>query len=165
MNRKVLLAISLFTVFVCCIFVAYNPTIADDNTSNFTDGETFTPINGHFDFRDFSLNSSRTKNFTTKIISNGHTQFIDDTGNITVNYLELDMMVHIKRDKICSFLNGELEKPSWSVDGVVVHQIDFREGPLYSAYYKDSSADVIVYLSTQDEEQTAELMNSLNFTR
>lgn len=165
MNRKVLAVISLLTVFACIVFTAYNPTIAQNYTGNFTDGEIFTPQDGRFDFGDFSLNSTSARNFTTKIISNGHTQFVDDTGNVTVNYLELDRMIRIKRDRTNSFLNGELQKPSWSVDGVAVHQIDFRQGPLYSAYYKDSSEDAIIYLSTPDEEQTAELMNSLSFTR
>ena len=163
MNKKLLLAISLFTVFSCFIFVAYNPTIAEDNTSNFTDGEIFMPSNGEFDFKNFTIKSTDTKNFTTKIISNGHTQFVDDTGNITINYFELDKMIHINKDKVVSFLNGELQKPSWSVDGVEVHQIDFIDGTLYSAYQKNSSSNAIIYLSTPNEQQTANLMNSLCF--
>ena len=165
MNRRVLAAIALLTVFACIIFTAYNPTIAQSYTGNFTDGEIFTPQDGRFDFRDFSINSTSAKSFTAKIITNGHTQFVDDTGNVTVNYLELDRMIRIKRDRVNSFLNEELQRPSWSVDGVVVHQIDFREGPLYSAYYKDSSEDAIIYLSTPDEAQTANMMNSLRFAR
>lgn len=163
MNRKLLLVISLFTVLVCCIFVLCNPTIADDNASNFTDGEMFMPSNEEFNFKNFTIKSTDTKNFTTKIISNGHTQFVDDTGNITINYLELDKMIHINKDKVVSFLNGELQKPSWSVDGVEVHQIGFRDGTLYSAYQKNSSSNVIIYLSTPNEQVTANLMNSLCF--
>lgn len=164
MNRKLLLSVALFTVLVCCVFVSYNPTIAQDYTSNFTDGELFTPENGQFDFKDFSLNSSKTKNFTVKIISNGHTQFIDNTGNITVNYLELDKMIHTNRDRSTAFLNGEIQKPSWSVYGVSVHEIDFRNGDaLYSAFQKDSSRNVIIYLSSPNEKDTAEMMNSLDF--
>ena len=161
MNKKLLLAIALFTVFVCCIFVSYNPTIAQKYTSNFSEGEVFTTQNGHFDFKEFSLNSSKTKNFTARIISNGHTQFVDDTGNITVNYIELYKMIQTKKDDANSFLNGELKKPSWTVDGVLVHEIDFENCELYSAYQKDSSKNTIIYLSTTSERETADLMNSL----
>ena len=164
MNRKLLLIIALFTVFACCVFVGYNPTIAQNYSGNFTDGELFTPVNGHFDFRDFSLNSSKTQNFTVKIISNGHTQFIDNTGNVTINYIEPDKMIPISRDKAVSILNNELEKPSWSVDGVMIHEIDFKSSePLYSAYQKDSSKNSIIYLSTTNEKDTADMMNSLRF--
>lgn len=161
MNKKLLLIIAIFTVFGCCIFVSYNPTIAQNYTSNFNDGEVFTPQNGHFDFKEFSLSSSKTKNFTTRIISNGHTQFVDDTGNITVNYIELDKMIQIKKDETNSFLNGELKKPSWTVNGVLVHEIDFENCVLYSAYKKNSSENTIIYLSTTSEKETADLMNSL----
>ena len=161
MNKKLLLAIAAFTVFVCCIFVSYNPTIAQNYTSNFSEGEVFTSQNGHFDFKEFSLNSSKTKNFTARIISNGHTQFVDDTGNITVNYIELDKMIQTKKDDANSFLNGELKKPSWTVNGVLVHEIDFENFELYSAYHKDSSKNTIIYLSTPSERETADLMNSL----
>lgn len=161
MNKKLLLAIAVFTVFVCCIFVSYNPTIAQNYTNNFSEGEVFTPQNGHFDFKEFSLNSSKTKNFTARIISNGHTQFVDDTGNITVNYIELDKMIQTKKDDANSFLNGELKKPSWTVNGVLVHEIDFENFELYSAYQKNSSKNTIIYLSTHSERETADLMNSL----
>lgn len=163
MNRRVLTAIALLTVFACIIFTAYNPTIAQNYTGNFSDGEIFTPQNGQFDFGDFFLNSTKAENFTAKIISNGHIKFVDNTGNITVNYMELDRMIRINRDMTNSFLNGELQKPSWSVDGVAVHEIDFTRGALYSAYYKDSSENAIIYISTSDERETADLMNSLRF--
>ncbi len=164
MNKRLLIYVALFTIFVCCVFVSYNPTIAQDYSSNFTDGEVFMPHNSHFDFRDFSLNSTNTKNFTTRTISNGHTQFIDNTGNITINYIELNKMIHINKDNTVSFLNDELKKPSWSVDGVSVHEIDFRfYDELYSAYCKNSSENTIIYLSTPNEQETADLMNSLSF--
>ena len=161
MNKNLLLTIAVLTVFTCCVFVSYNPTIAQKYNSSFSEGEVFTPQDSHFDFKDFSLNSSKTKNFTTKIISNGHTQFIDDTGNIIINYIELDKMIHMKRDSANSFLNEELKKPSWTVDGVMVHEIDFNNCKLYSAYQKDSSKNTIIYLSTTNEKETADLMNSL----
>ena len=164
MNRNLLLSISLFTLFVCSAFVFYNPNIATQYTTDFADNEVFIPENSHYDFRTISLNSTTAKNFTTRIITNGFIQLFDDTGKRTVNIIELDKMINSKRDSINSFLNRELEKPSWSVDGVTVHQIDFSSGkPLYSAYMKNSSTNTIVYLSTPDEQETADMMNSLRF--
>ena len=163
MKRK-LIIIALFTVFVCSIFVILNPNIAQDYSDEFCDGEVFTPVNNHYDLRTFSLNSSNTKSFTAKIISNGHSQLVDDTGRITVNVIEPDKMIPAKWNSVNSFLNGELEKPSWTVDGICVHQIDFIfYDELYAAYQKNSTANTIIYLSTPNEQETADLMNSLIF--
>lgn len=164
MNRRLLVYVSLFTLFVCCLFVVYNPNIATNFTTDFSDGEVFTSQNNHFDFKEFSINSSKAKSFTAKIKTIGHTQFVDDTGNITINYLELDKMIQSNRDWHNSLLKKELERPSWSVDGVMVHEIDFiLNDELYSAYQKNSSADAIIYLSTPSEQETADIMNSLAF--
>lgn len=164
MNGRLLLGIVLFTLFACCAFVSYNPNIATEYTTKFIDNEVFTPENGHYEFRTFSLNCTKAKNFTARIMGNGHVRLVDDTGNRTVNVIELNGMIHSKRDSVNSFLNGELQKPSWSVDGVSVHQIDFRSGePLYAAYMKNSTSNTIVYLSTPNEQDTADMMNSLEF--
>lgn len=164
MNMRLLLYISLFTVLVCCLFVNYNPNIATNFTTDFSEGEVFTSQNGHFDFKDFSVNSPKVNNFTAKIKTIGHTQFIDDSGNITINYLELDNMIQSNKDWHTSLLNKELERPSWTVDGVIIHEIDFIfHGELYSAYLKNSSTNVIIYLSTPDDQETADMMNSLTF--
>lgn len=164
MNRTLSLAVVLFTLLVCFMFVIYNPNIATEYPSEFADNEVFTPDNGHYDFKTFTINTTETKNFTARIITSGHIRLADDTGKRTINIIELDKMINTKRDSINSFLNGELEKPSWSVDGVTVHQIDFKSGdPLYSAYMKNSSSDTIIYLSTPSEKETADMMNSLEF--
>jgi hypothetical protein len=164
MNKRLLVYMSLFTVFVCCVFVTYNPNIADDFTSDFAEGEVIMPENGHFDFKDFSINSSKAKRFTAKAKTIGHTQFIDESGNITINYLELDKMIQSNKDWHRSLLDSELERPSWTVDGVSVHEIDFIfHDELYSAYQKNSRTNAIIYLSTPDEQETAYMMNSLTF--
>ena len=164
MKKRLFVYVALFTVVACLLFVAYNPNIAAEGTDEFSDGEVFLPHDDNFDFRVFTLNSSGTRNFTTWTIINGHTQFVDDTGNITVNLLELDDMFPTKRDRVTMFLNGELEKPSWTVDGVSVHEITFpSHDSLYSAYFKNSTENTIIYLSTPNEQQTADLMNSLEF--
>lgn len=164
MNRTLSLAIALLTLIACTMFVIYNPNIATEYPSEFADNEVFTPDNGHYDFKTFTINSTETKNFTAKIITNGHIRLADDSGNKTINVVELNKIINTKRDSINSFLNGELEKPSWTVDGVTVHQIDFHSGDTrYSAYMKNSTTNTIIYISTPSEKETADMMNSLKF--
>ena len=164
LNKKILLYVGLFTVLVCCLFVNYNPNIAANFTSDFTDGEVFYPQNGTFDFRDFSIQSNESENFTVKIMSNGYTRLVDDTGNITINFLQSDNMIHSQRDWNEYILNHELEKPSWSVDGVMVHEIKFIfHDELYSAFIKNCDNDTIIYLATPSAQHTADMVNSLTF--
>ena len=163
MNRRVLVYISLFTVLVCFLFVNYNPNIASEFTSDYSDGEVFTPVNGTFDFKDFTVISD-SHNFTAKTKTIGHTQFTDDTGEVVINYLELDSMIQSTRDWHSNLLTEELKRPSWSVDGVTVHEIDFMFGDeAYSAYIKNSTGNKIIYLSTPNEQETADIVNSLYF--
>lgn len=163
MSGKLKFCIMLFTLFVCCLFVFYNPTITAHVSDDITDGEVFTSQKGQFDFRIIKLNSSA-DNFTSRHITNGHIQLYDDTGNVTVNIIQYDKMIHYKRDGIESFFKSELETPSWTVDGVSVHEIDFLiSDTLYSAYVKNSTTDTVVYLSTPNESETAAMVNSLSF--
>ena len=157
-------AIALFTAFASLIFVLYNPTIACEFDETFSDGEVFIPENDAYDFKVLTLKIPNTKNFTAKRISSGHFLLVDETGNKCVNIIEWDKIIHSKRDGMESFFKSELDKPSWSVDGVVVHQIDFiSSDSMYSAYAKDSSKNTVVYIATPDEKDTAEMMNSLEF--
>ena len=165
MNGRLFVYISLFTSFACCVFVSYNPNIATDYNGDFGDGEVFTPNGTHFDFKDFSLNCTGAKNFTARTVISGHTQLVDDTGDRIINYLELDRMIPSNRDKTNSFLNNELKKPSWTVDGVGVHEVTFVfYDDMYSAYLKNSTTDTIIYISTTNEQETADMMNSFEFT-
>lgn len=158
-----MLAVFLLTLIGCIIFVAYNPTIAVNYTAEYAGGEVITPENGQYDFRIFTINSS-SSNFTANVVTPGHTRFDDDTRNVTINVVELDKMINVKRDSSNRFLNDELKKPAWSVDGVIVHQIDFLTyDSLYSSYQKNSTTNVVIYISTQNEQDTADMMNSLVF--
>lgn len=164
MNRRLIFYIVTFTIFVSALFVIYNPDIATPIENTVADHETFMPENGHFDFREFSINSTSTKNFTSKTLTKGHYQLIDDEGNITINVLNLDKMFNYRKDKTVSFLKGELKKPTFAVDGVEVHEIEFRNGAmLYAAYFRNSTTNTIICISTPNEKQTADLMNSLEF--
>lgn len=158
-----MLGVFLLTLIGCIIFVAYNPTIAVNYTTEYADGEIITPENGQYDFRIFTINSSSSK-FTANVVTPGHTRFDDDTGNVTINVIELDKMINVKKDDANEFLNGEIKKPAWSVDGVTVHQIDFMtHDSLYSSYQKNSTTNVIIYIATPNEQDTANMMNSLVF--
>lgn len=164
MKMKHMILLMVFTVLVCAAYVAYNPTITDRFESDYSDGEVIRPVNGVFDLKKVALESPKSKSFTARLDTSGHVMFYDDTGDRTVNIIEYDKMIHLKRDGIDSFLRGELEKPSWVVDGVCVHQIDFRDGStLYSAYIKNSTADTVVYIATPNEKETADLANSVEF--
>ena len=164
MKKRLLIYILLFTLLVCFLFVGYNPNIASRFSEDYTDGEVFTSSDGRFDFREFSITSPGSHSFTAKTKNIGHVQFTDDTGNITINYLDLDNMVQSTRDWHKNLLDKELEKPSWSVDGVMVHEIDFLiHDEQYSAYVKNSTSNEIIYLSTSSEQETADLVNSLEF--
>ena len=163
MNKRLFIAIVMFSVFVSCMFIVYNPNIATDLEDTYTQGEVFLPNNNSFDFKTFTLNSSA-KNFTARHMYNGRTMMIDDTGNTTINIVEFKSMINSQKDEINNILDNELKKKSWTVDGVCVHQIDFVfYEPLYSAYYKDSASDTIIYLSSPNEKETANMINSLEF--
>ena len=164
MNFKLAISIVAFTIIVSSIFVVFNPNIATDFKEDYTDGEVFIPVNDSYDFSTFRINNSQTQNFTAKIISNGHINLCDDTGERSINIIELDKLLKSQKDSKMSFLDDELKKTGWTVDGVIVHQIDFpRGGRLYSAYYKNSDTNTIIYIATPNEQETADMMNSLRF--
>ena len=150
---------------MCCLFVFNNPALLKDlDDSQFSGGEVFEPIDGVFDFKVLKLNCSGAKNFTARIISSGHTQFYDDTGDRTINIIEWDKMSTYHKNARKSFLADELKKTSWTVNGVDDYEIEFLlAGDLYSACMKDTSANTFVYLSTPNDTETASMINSLRF--
>ena len=165
MNRRLFIAIVMFSVFVSCMFIVYNPNIATELSDDYTQGEVFLPKNHTFEFKTFSLNS-KAKNFTAKVITQGHIMLIDDTGDTTINVVELDNMINSQKDEVKFIMDHELEKTSWTLDGVAVHQIDFIfHSPLYAAYCKNSTTNTIIYLSSPNEQETADMMNSLTFRK
>lgn len=165
MNRRLFIGITLFSIFVSSMFIVYNPNIATEFSDDYTQGEVFLPKNHAFEFKTFSINSSA-KNFTAKIITPGHIMLIDDTGDTTINVVELDHMINSQKDQVKRVMDHELEKTSWTLDGVAVHQIDFIfYSTLYSAYCKNSTTNTIIYLSSPNEQETADMMNSLTFRK
>ncbi|WP_406533610.1 hypothetical protein [Methanobrevibacter sp.] len=154
-----------FTLFVCCLVAFLNPVLCMElDDGNFTQGEVFMPADGQFDFETFTLNSSR-KNFTVYHIESGHVSLADDTGDRVINVIQFDKMMNFKKDSKKSFLNGELQKTNWMVDGVCIHEIEFMNGEkLYSACVKDVSTNTMVYVATPSDKETADMINSLDFT-
>lgn len=165
MNKRLIIAVMLFTVFVCGLFVVYNPNITDEfENETFGNGEVFTQTEGVYDFKILTLKSPDADNYTAHVISSGHTLLVDESGDKCINILEFDKMLHSQKDSKESFLHSELKKPGWSVDGVEIHQIDFLlSDSLYSAYIKNSTTDTVVYIATPSEKETAEMVNSLIF--
>lgn len=133
MKRKVIIALILFTIFVCVLFVFNNPIILTHiESEKFAEGEVFMPHGETYDFKTFCINSSA-KNYTVKFAYNGQVQLIDDTGNITINIYQWNKVNNVERFYKKSFIDSELRNPSWMVDGVNVQEIEFRQGDLYSA--------------------------------
>ena len=163
MKRKAMIALIAFTIFVCVLYVFNNPIILTHiDGEKFAAGEVFLPHGERYDFKTFTVNSSA-KNYTVKFAYKGHVQLIDDTGNITINIYQWDKINNIERFYKKSFIDSELRKPSWTVDGVNVHEIEFRQFDLYSAAVKDTKTDTWIYLATPSDVETARLIDSLKF--
>lgn len=163
MNRKMMISLVLFTAVICYFFLIANPVLSSDfDYWNYTEGEIFTPSNGHYDFGLFSLNNSDTQYFKVKYVEAGHVLFVDETGRKVINLVQFDRMINIKKDNARQFLGGELLKTSWMVDGVEVHEVDFVTGDKdYSASKRNLSSGTIIYLATQNDTETAGMINSL----
>lgn len=158
------ISVIAFTLLVCGLVALLNPVLCTELDSDYAQGEVFLPADGQFDFETFTLNSS-SKNFTVYHVESGHVSLADDTGDRVVNIIQLDKMINFKKDSTNSFINGELQKTNWMVDGVNVHEIEFMNGEkLYSACVKDVSTNTMVYVATPSDKETAGMINSLDFT-
>ena len=164
MSRKLMLSLVIFTVAVCSLFVYFNPVVLADTPEVFEEGEVFKPVNGEYDFGTFRLNDSESQNFTVKTVTSGHTVIADETGRKVINVLKYDDMVISKKKQAKGFIDGELSKTGWMVDGVFVHEIELRDGiRMYSACAKDTSTGTFLYIATPSDSKTASLVNSLSF--
>ena len=164
MSKSLVASLVIFTLVVCSIFVFLNPVVLAENSEVFSEGEAFTPVNGEYDFRSFSLKDSNTQNFSVKHVISGHTVIVDETGDKVINVIEFDKMVKIKKETTKSFIDGELKKTNWMVDGVCIHEIEFSDGDkMYSACVKDTSTDTMIYIATPSQNETAAMINSLTF--
>ena len=164
MFRGLAISVIAFTIVACTVFILLNPVVLAENVEDFSEGEVFEPVNGTYDFGTFSLNDSGSSNYSVKWVMSGHTIIVDDTGGKVINVVRYSKMVTPKKIYTKNFLDGELEKTSWMVDGVCVHEIEFcRYDNMYSACAKDTSTDTLFYIATQSVNETAGLVNSLRF--
>lgn len=166
MKRNLIIAFSLFTVFVCAIFFMNNPVFLMHLDEKFSEGDVFMPHDGHFDFGMFSLNSSNARNYTAKHVLSGHAVLVDDTGKRTINVIEWGKMTRFKMNSKKAFLEGELLKPSRMVNGICVHEIEFSGvEKRYSACANDTDGDTWIYIAAPDEHDVAEMVKSLRFAQ
>ena len=146
--------------------ISYYPIIsASFDDAKDVDGEVFMPDDGAYDFRKFTLNCSKSRNFTATIDSSGHAQMIDYKYSNTINVLEWDKMTKSNRELLNSSLLKELAKPSHSVDGVEIIDVDYLSAKLYASYAYDEDTNTAVYLSTPSEAQTVEMIKTLKFKK
>lgn len=152
--------LSLYLLFT------YFPVIcASFDDAKYVDGEVFTPADGEYDFRKFSLNSSKTRNYTTVICSSGYAQLIDDKGNHTINVVEWDKMTPAMRDMVNSTFNPELKRPSHCSHGIRIIDVDLYGEMLYASPAYDKKTNTLIYIATPSEDETVEMMETLEFRR
>ena len=164
MFRGLAISVVAFTVVMCTVFLLLNPAVLAENVEDFSEGEVFEPVNGSYDFGTFSLNDSDAKKFSVKSTVSGHAVIVDDTGDKVINVVQYSKMVKSKKVYIKNFLDGELQKTNWMVDGVCVHEIEFWQyEPMYSACVKDTSTDTLLYIATPSVNDTVSMVNSLRF--
>ena len=159
-----------FILLVACVaytLIMYHPVIiASFDDEQFVDGEVFTPVNGSYDFRKFTLTSSNTSNYTTDICCSGYAQLVDDAGNSTINVIEWDKMTYAWRQMENESITKEFERPSRMVDGVkVIDVIVFSKYTLYAAPYYDGETNTLIYIATPSEAETVKMINTLEFRR
>ena len=164
MSKGLVASVAIFTLVMCSVFVFVNPVVLADNPETFAEGEVFFSSNGEYDFKEFSLNDTNVNNFTVKFVQSGHTLIVDETGGKVINVIKYGNMVKSNKIHVKNFIDGELQKTNWMVDGVCVHEIEFSGGDrMYSACVKDTSSDTMIYVATPSEKETAGMINSLTF--
>lgn len=158
--------ILLIFIGICIIhtLLAYHPVIfASFDDGKYVDGEVFTPANGVYDFRKFSLNSPNTHNYTTMIDCSGFAQFVDDNWTYTINVFEWDKMTGARRERMNSSFQQELEKPHRQIGNVTVYEGVFLNDTFYSAYVTDEKTNTQIYIATPSAAETVEIINSIRF--
>lgn len=143
----------------------YHPAImASFDEFKYIDREVFTPLDGEYDFRKFTLESPGTHNYTAYISCSGYVQMVDDKGNRTVNVLEWGKMTLAWWRMLNESFTAEMEKPSHIVDGVRVVDVVVYDGRhLYASYAYDSQTSTLVYIATPCQAETVGMIRSVEF--
>ena len=157
----------MILIGICAVYtvIMYHPAIiASLDDDKYIDREVFMPIDGKFDFRKFSLESTGAMNYTTYVCCSGFAQFVDDTESRTINVLEWNKMTLAWKHMENESFSNELKKPSHMVDGIrVIDVVVYDNKRLYAAYGYDESSNTFVYVATPKENETVEMVKTLKF--
>jgi len=157
----------LILIGICAVYtvIMYHPAIiASLDDDKYIDREVFTPTDGKFDFRKFSLESADAKNYTTYVCCSGFAQLVDDTGNRTINVLEWNKMTLAWKRMENESFSKELKKPSHMADGIkVIDVVVYGNKRIYAAYAYDEPSNTFIYVATPKENETVEMVKTLKF--
>ena len=159
MKKLILISIA-FAFAVSLVFLFMNPVLFTTIDEEFSEGEVFTPVNGQYDFRLFKLNSTETQNFTAGRVKSGHVQLGAD-GDYIINVVEMDEMFDLNRYITASTLSSEEQKPSVTVDGVVIHVVEMYGKVYYASFI--NRTDYRLLISTPSENETVLMVKSIEF--
>lgn len=167
MNPYLKFSLALIGICVAYTLIMYHPVIIASLDENpYVDGEVFTPVNGTYDFKKFTLKSTNTRNYTTDICCSGYAQLVDDKGSSTINVIEWDKMTYAWRQMENESITNELERPSRMVDGVkVIDVVVFSNYTLYAAAYYDDETNTLIYIATPSEAEAIEMIKTIEFRR
>lgn len=127
----------------------------------YIDGEVFTPVDGEYDFKRFTLNSSRTENYTAIVPHRGFVQLVDDKGNHTINIFEWYKMTKSKRDRLCPCFLLELKRPNHISEIIRIIDMDFLGDSFYGVYVNCTDENMLIYIAAPTEAETIEMIQTL----
>ena len=159
---KFFMAVIILGIFYTAF--AYHPIIlAAFDDAKYVDGEVFVPVNGTYDFKKFTLNSSQTQNYTAIIDTSGFVQFVDGKGNHTINVFEWDKMTSGRMDRLNSSLMIELNKSHFIADGVEIINTEVLSAKFYGAHVNFPVRNMEIYIAAPTVNETVEMVRTLKF--
>ena len=164
LNKVRILILMLYLSMAIYGLINNAPTIlASFDDVKYLDGEVFTPVNGEYDFKRFTLNSSQTESYRTIIMHSGFTQLVDSKENHTINVFEWNKMNYPKYQRLYPSFLLELERPYHMAEGIRIIEIDFLGDKFYGAYVNNTQDNVLIYIATPTEAETIEMIKTLEF--
>lgn len=157
-------ALVMMAVVLAYVFIVNFPFImASFDEDRYVDGEVFMPVNDSYYFRKFKMTDQNAESYWALIQKSGYVQFIDSTENVTVNVFEWNKMTFAQKDRIYSSFLLEMDRPHHMADGFRVIEIDFLSKMFYGAYVANEDNSTLVYVITPYENETLELINTVEF--
>lgn len=156
-------AFMILCVVIYILIINFPGILATFDENKYVDGEVYFPEGNEYDFGLFTLNSSKSRNYTTIISSSGYCQFVDDKGNNTINVLEWNKMNLPHRMNVNSSFQMEFEKPSHMVDGIRIIDIDFMGYHFYASNLTNEDKSITIYIATPSENETLEMIRTFEF--